>query len=67
MPGKIVKIETVETSQGHVKVHISIEKPKSGVGAAKKAAKKYHKIRREKAKKVALIKGKEIIEEDPPK
>ena len=29
--------------------------------------KKYDKIRREKAKKLALIKGKEIVEEEPPK
>ena len=67
MPGEIVKIETVETSQGDAKVPVSIEKPKSSVHAAKKVTKKYDKIRREKAKKLALIKGKEIIEEDPPK
>ena len=67
MPGEIVKIETVETSQGDAKVPVSIEKPKSSVHAAKKVTKKYDKRRREKAKKLALIKGKEIIEEDPPK
>ena len=65
-PGETVKIETVETSQGDVKVPVSIEKPKSSVCAAKKVTKKYDEIR-EKAKKLALIKGKEIIEEDPPK
>ena len=67
LSGQIVRIETVETSQGAVKVPVSIEKPKSSVCAAKKVTKKYNKIRREKAKKLALIKGKEIIKEDPHK
>ena len=67
LPGEIVRIETVETSQGDVKVPVSIEKPKSSVRAAKKMTKKCDKIRKEKVKKLALIKGKEIIEEDPPK
>ena len=67
LPGEIVRIETVETSQGDVKVPVSIEKPKSSVRAAKKMTKKCDKIRKEKVKKLALIKGKEITEEDPPK
>ena len=29
LPGKIVKIETVETSWGGVKVPVSVEKPQS--------------------------------------
>ena len=49
-PGEIVRIETVETPQGKVKVPVSIEKPKeSGKKAAKNIIKKYDKIRREKA------------------
>ena len=67
LPGEIVKRETVETSQGDVKVPVSIEKPRSSVRAAKKVTKKCDKLRREKAKKPAQIKGKEIIEDDPPK
>ena len=66
LPGEIIRIETVETSQGDVKVPVSIKKPKSSVRAAKKVTKKYDKIRREKARKLALMEGKEIIEEDPP-
>ena len=66
LPGEIIRIETVETSQGDVKVPVSIKKTKSSVRAAKKVTKKYDKIRREKARKLALMKGKEIIEEDPP-
>ena len=31
LPGEIVKIETVETSQGDVKIPVSIQKPKSSV------------------------------------
>ena len=37
LPGEIVKIETVETPQGEVKVPVSIEKPKT---SDKEAAKK---------------------------
>ena len=37
IPGKIVKIETVETPQGEVKVQVPIEKSKE---SGKKAAKK---------------------------
>ena len=37
IPGEIVTIETVEISQGEVKVPVSIEKPK---GSGKEAAKK---------------------------
>ena len=49
IPGEIVRIETFETSQGEIKVPVSIEKPKrSGTEAAKKIIKKYDKIRREK-------------------
>ena len=49
IPGEIVRIETVETPQGEIKVPVSIEKPKwSGKKAAKKMIKKYDKIRREK-------------------
>ena len=45
-----MRIETVETPQGKVKVPVSIEKPKeSGKKAAKNIIKKYDKIRREKA------------------
>ena len=37
VPGEIVRIETVKTSQGQVKVPVSIEKSNgSGKGAAKK-------------------------------
>ena len=64
MPGEIVKIETVETSQGHVKVPVSVEKPQSSVRAAKKIIKKYDKLRREKAKKLARIKGIEVVKEE---
>ena len=67
MPGEIVKIETAETSQGDAKVPVFIAKPKSSVRLAKKVTKKYDKIRREKAKKLALMKGKEIMEVVPPK
>ena len=67
LPEEIVKIETVETSQRDVKVPVSVEKPKSSVHAAKKVNKKYDKVRREKAKKLALLKEKEIIEEDSSK
>ena len=67
LPGEIVRIETVQTSQGDVKVTLSIEKPESSVRAAKKVTKKYDKIRREKANRLALIKGKEISEANPPK
>ena len=67
LPGEIVRIETVETSQGDVKVPLSIEKPESSVRAAKKVTKKFDKIRREKANRLALIKWKEIIEANPPK
>ena len=65
MPGEIVKGERVETSEGDAKVPVSIEKPKSSVCATKKVTKKIDKLRREKAKKLALIKGKEIMEVDP--
>ena len=58
MPGEIVKIETGETSQRDVKVPVSVEKPKSSVHAAKKVTKMYDKLRREKAKKLALLKEK---------
>ena len=67
MPGEIVKIETGETSQRDVKVPVSVEKPNTSVHAAKKVTKKYDKVRRGKAKKLALLKEKEIIEEDSPK
>ena len=39
LPREIVKIETVETSQGDAKVPVSIEKPKSSARAAKKVTK----------------------------
>ena len=58
LPGEIVKIETVETSQRDVKVPVSVEKPKSSVHAAEKVTKKYDKVRREKAKKTSPIKRK---------
>ena len=68
LPGEIVKIETVEISQGDVKVPVSVAKPQSSVRAAKKITKKYDKLRREKAKKLARIKGIEVVkEEEPPK
>ena len=35
-PGEIVRIKTVETSQGDVKVPVSVEKPRSSVPAAKR-------------------------------
>ena len=58
LPGEIVKIETAETSQRDVKVPVSVGKPKSSVHAAKKVTKMYDKLRREKAKKLALLKEK---------
>ena len=67
LPGEIVKIETVEISQGDVKVPVSVAKPQSSVRAAKKITKKYDKLRSEKSKKLAQIKGIEIVEEEPPK
>ena len=67
LPGEIVRIETVETSQGDVKVPVFVEKPQSSVRAAKKITKKYDKLRREKAKKLALIKRKEVVEEEDPR
>ena len=67
LPGEIVRIETVETSQGDVKVPVFVEKPQSSVRAAKKITKKYDKLRSEKSKKLAQIKGIEIVEEEPPK
>ena len=39
LPGEIVKIETIETSQGDVKVQVSVEKPQSSVRATKKIKK----------------------------
>ena len=49
LPGEIVKIETIETPQGQVKVPVSIEKSKrSGNKAAKHIIKKYDNLRREK-------------------
>ena len=46
---------------------VSIEKPKSSVRAAKIITKKYEKLRREKAKKLARIKGIEVVEKEPLK
>ena len=68
LPGEIVKIETVEISQGDVKVPVSVAKPQSSVRAAKKITKKYDKLRREKAKKLAQIKRKkkEAEKKAPP-
>ena len=49
LPVEIVKIVTIETPQGQVKVPVSIEKSeRSGNKAAKNIIKKYDKIRREK-------------------
>ena len=60
--GEIVTIETVKTPHGEVKVPVSTEKPKlSGKEAAKKAIKKYDKIRREKTFK-KMFRGESIIE-----
>ena len=68
MPGEIVKIETIETPKEDVKVLVSIPKPKGTiVKTAKKTTKKYDQTRREKAKKLARVKGKEIIEKEPEK
>lgn len=39
LPGEIVKIETVETSQGDINAPVSIVKPKSSVCTAKKVTK----------------------------
>ena len=44
-PGEIIKIETVETSQGNVKFPVSVKKLQSSVRAAKKITKKYDKLR----------------------
>ena len=62
LPGEIVKIETEETPQGNVEVPISMLNT-SKIKTAQKIAKKYDKIRQEKARKLARIKGKEIVEE----
>ena len=68
LPGEIVKIETIETPQGEVKVPLLIQKPKvSRVKTAKKITKKYDQIRREKVKKLARVKKEEIIEKEPEK
>ena len=46
IPGEIVKIETIETPQGNVKVPVSIEKTnRSGKETANKIIEKYDKIR----------------------
>ena len=65
--GEIVKIKTVETSQGDVKVPVSVEKPQTSVRAAKKIYNKYDKLRMEKAKKLARMKGIEVVKEEPLK
>ena len=44
-PGEIIKIETVETSQGNVKFPVSVKKLQSSVRAAKNITKKYDKLR----------------------
>ena len=46
---------------------VSAEQPQSSVRAAKIITKKYDKLRREKAKKLAQIKGIEVVEEEPLK
>ena len=46
---------------------VSVEKPQSSVRAAKIITKIYDKLRREKAKKLARIKGIEVVEEEPLK
>ena len=63
-PGEIIKIETVETSQGNVKFPVSVKKLQSSVRAAKKITKKYDKLRWEKVKKLAQIKGIEVVKEE---
>ena len=68
LPGKIVKIETIEIPQGKVKVPVSIPKPKvSNIKTVKKITKKYDQIKRGKAKKLVRVKAKEIIEKEPEK
>ena len=68
LPGDIVKIETMDTPQGEVKVPVSLQKRKvSSLKTAKKITKKYDQIRREKAEKFAQIKGEEIIAKEPEK
>ena len=62
LPGEIVKIETKETPQGNVEVPISMLNT-SKIKTAQKIKKKYDKIRQEKGRKLARIKGKEIVEE----
>ena len=62
LPGEIFKIETVETPQRNVKVSISMPNT-SKIKTAQKIKKKCDKIRQEKAKKLARIKGKQIVEE----
>ena len=50
LPGEEVKIETIKTDDGEVKVQVPMEKPEEfGKQAAKKIIKKYDKIRHEKA------------------
>ena len=65
LPGKIINIETVETPQGNVNVPVPISNT-SKIKTAKKNRKKYEKIRKERAKKLAQIKGVEIIELPKP-
>ena len=68
LSGEIVKIETMETPHWEVKVPVSIQKRKvSSIKTAKKITKKYDQIRREKAKKLARVKRKEIIEKEHEK
>ena len=61
LSGEIVKIETVETPPGNFKVPVSIPRT-SKINAAKKLRKIYDKIRQKKAKKLAQIEAKGIVE-----
>ena len=69
LPVEIVQIQVQETSQSEVGIPVSIPLPRSNISklkAAKEISKKYKDIRRQKAQKLAKIKGKEIIEDQIP-
>ena len=67
LSGEVTRIETVETPQENVEVPVSVPKLNvSKVRTAKKISRKYNKLRRDKAIKLAQIKSKEIVEQPKP-
>ena len=64
LPGKIVKIETIEIPQGKVKVPVSIPKPKvSNIKTVKKITKKNEKKKSDKYKKIRQTRNIYTVEE----